>query len=382
MREHFLLNPKITYLNHGSFGACPKKVFESYQDWQRRLELDPVQFITNTGQVALYESKKALAQFIHADPLDLILTTNPSQALNTVIRSLNLKEGDEILTTNQEYGAMNRTWNYYCKKTGAKYVNQHIPLPIHSKDDFLNAFFKGVTSKTKIIFLSEITSPTALVFPAKEVCKKARELGIMTIIDGAHVPGHIPLDLSIMQPDVYTGACHKWLLAPKGNSFLYVDEKLQDSIDPLIISWGYESDNPSNSRYQDYHQMQGTNDFSAFLCIPDCLAFFKAHDWTEKTAIARRMLIDFYPTLSKELESTMLTTDESFLGQMISVPIKTNDPIKLKQVLYEKYKIEIPIMEYGNDVFLRVSFQPYNVEQELNILIDAIRDIQLNSSLL
>lgn len=383
MKSQFLLNPKITYLNHGSFGACPKPIFESYQNWQQQLEIDPVHFIINKGQEAMNKSKKVLADFIKCDPIDLVFTPNPSYALNTVIRSLNLNPGDEILTTDQEYGAMDRTWNYYAKKTGAVYKKQKINLPVDSKDRFLDAFFQGLTKNTKIVFISHITSSTGLIFPIEEICKKANELGILSIIDGAHVPGHIPLNIEALNPTIYTGACHKWMLAPKGTSFLFVKKDFQKSIDPLVISWGYNSDNPTASQFQDYHQMQGTTDFSSYLTIPDCIEFFNRNNWKEETKQSRDMLIKLAPIVAKELESNLLTTNfDDFLGQMCSIPIKTTQPIKLKEYLYHKENIEIPIMEHSDKVYLRLSFQPYNTANDIEKLVDAIRKIKTSTTLL
>jgi len=384
MKEHFLLNPDITYLNHGSFGACPKEVFEAYQNYQRMLESDPVQFVTKTGVALQDKSKEALAKFINAPKEDLIYVTNPSTAMNIVIKSLDLKKDDEVLSTNQEYGAVDRAWNYYCGKAGAKYVRQTITLPLKSKEQFIEEFWAGLTSKTKIICLSQITSSTALIYPVKEICERAKELGLMTIIDGAHVPAHIPLDLSDIKADVYTGALHKWVLAPKGSSFLYASKEVQDSFDPLIISWGYEAQFPSGSQFQDYHQYQGTRDFSAFLTTPDCLSFMEKHDWLNKTATSKKELLHFYPIISAELNSAPICTVSSeFLGQICSIPVNTEDPALLKETLFNEYKIEIPVFNYdGTNTFMRVSFQPYNSEKEIETLLDAIKSIKSKSALI
>jgi isopenicillin-N epimerase len=279
LRSQFLLNPDITYLNFGSFGACPAPIFEDYQRWQRELEWEPVQFITANGLQYLQQSRETLAAYIHCGADDIVYTTNPSYAVNIIAKSFPLVPGDEILSTDLEYGACDRTWNYYCKKAGAKYIRQPITLPVVSKEKLIEDFFKGLTSRTKAIFISQITSATALVLPVKEICAIARQKGLITIVDGAHVPGHLSVDLSTLQADIYTGACHKWMLTPKGCSFLYVKSELQDLFDPLLISWGYESDSPSHSRFLDYHQLQGTRDFSAFLTVPRAIQFLQEHDW-------------------------------------------------------------------------------------------------------
>jgi isopenicillin-N epimerase len=383
MKEKFLLNPEVHYLNHGSFGACPKSVFEDYQNWQLKLETDPLQFIVKTGQAALDRSRQAMADYIHCDEQDIVFMPNPTTALNTVIRSLDLQEGDEILTTNQEYGALDRTWDYYCTKSGAKYVRGNISLPLVSKEKFLEEFWKGLTPKTKIIYLSHITSSTALIFPAQEICDRAKELGLMCIVDGAHVPGHIPLDIKKLDPDVYTGANHKWLLAPKGNTFLYVRKELQDRIDPLIISWGYEARYPSESKFQDYHQYNGTKDFSSYLIIPACLDFFETNHWEQEKVKCREQLKHYYPIVAQELDSAPICPlSDEFLGQICSIPIQTKDPVALKEHLFDAYQIEIPVTRMDDDCFLRISFQAYNSEKEIEILINAIREIKKQTDLL
>lgn len=383
LKSQFLLDPEITYLNHGSFGACPQPIFEDYQNWQRILEKEPVQFITKLGPQYLEKSKKALADYINCDPDDLIYVTNPSTAFNIIIRSLKLNEGDEILTTNQEYGAMDKTWKYYCEKRGAKYINQKISLPLQSKESFLEEFWKGLTSKTKVVFMSQITSPTGLIFPVQEVCERAKELGLLTIIDGAHVPAHIPLDLSKLKADIYTGACHKWMLTPKGNSFLFVKKEYQNDFDPLIISWGYEPEIPGKSNYLDYHEYQGTRDFSAFLTTPRAIQFLNDNDWINISTRCKKMIRENYGEACRLLNTEPLSpiTDE-FLGQLCSTRIKTSDPIKIKELLYSKYKIEIPIAKMGEELFLRISIQAYNSQDDIDSLFRAIREIQKNTSLL
>ena len=225
MRSQFLLDSSITFLNHGSFGACPKPIFEEYQRLQLELETEPVNFIQKKLPAYLKEAKKPLAKFIGCHEADLFFTPNPTFAVNTIMRSLKLQAGDEILTTNHEYGAMDRTWHFYCKKSGAKYIRQEISLPIVSQEQILEEFWEGYNSNTKVIFLNQISSSTALIFPVKEICDKAQQLGLITIVDGAHVPGHIDLNISELNPDFYTGTLHKWMLAPKGSSFLYVKKE-------------------------------------------------------------------------------------------------------------------------------------------------------------
>ena len=383
MKSQFLLNPEITFLNHGSFGACPIPILENYQYWQRELEKEPVQFILKKAPIYLQTAKEAVAQFVGCDADDFFFTANPTIAINTIMRSMKLNPGDEILTTNHEYGAMDRTWNFYCEKSGAKYVRQNISLPIQSKESLLEEFWKGSTPKTKIVFLNQISSATALIFPVKEIIQKAKSLGLITIIDGAHVPGHIDLNLRELDPDFYTGTLHKWMLAPKGCSFLYVKRERQSEIDPLIVGWGYQSENPSNSQFLDYHQHQGTRDISAFLTAPAAIQFLNDHKWKEKSVIAKQLILDNYHRFCTLLGTQPICPISSeFLGQMCSIPINTSDPVALKETLYCDYKIEIPIMKIDHGTFIRISLNAYNNSKDLDTLFDALSSIKKHSDLL
>ncbi len=383
MKSQFLLDPEITYLNHGSFGACPKPIFENYQHWQLELEKEPVQFLTKKLSGHLKESKNALAACIGCAPEDFFFVPNPTMGINTIMRSLELQPGDEILTTNHEYGAMDRTWNFYCKKSGAKYIRQHISLPIVSKEQILDEFWKGHTPKTKVIFLNQISSATALIFPVKEICEKARSLGLITIIDGAYVPGHIDLDITALDPDFYTGTLHKWMLAPKGASFLYVKKSWQPSIDPLVVSWGYQSEMPGQSQFLDYHEHQGTRDISAFLTAGAAIAFLNANNWKSKSDVCKKMILDHYESFCELVGSKPICpVTPEFLGQMCSIPIQTNNTVALKELLYQKYGIEIPVMKIDHGVFLRISLNAYNSQDDLDVLHNAIVAIQSTTDLL
>lgn len=374
-KDDFLLNPAIRHLNHGSFGACPKEIFNDYQKWQLRLEQDPVQFFVHDGNKQLEISKSALAKYINCDPDDIVMTMNPSYAINIIAKSFSLEAGDEILATDHEYGAMDRTWNYYCRKVGAHYIQQEIPLGLQSKEEFLDAFWSGYSHRTKAIFISQITSMTATIFPVEEICARAKELGLITIVDGAHVPGHIPLDLSTLKADIYTGACHKWMLAPKGCSFLYVTKEFQNDFDPLLISWGYEADVPGKSKFLDYHQLQGTRDYSAFLTLPTVIDFLTKNDWWEVSARCKQMILENYEDLCEIAGTKPITAVNSeFLGQICSVPIPISDPLELKTLLYEQYKIEIPVFQWKHQIFMRLSAQAYVEQEDVDYLKGALKE--------
>lgn len=375
----FLLRPDITFLNFGSFGACPAEIFQAYQDWQRTLEAEPVQHIAYRGASLLRESREALAKFVGADCDDIVFTHNPTHALNIVIKNLSLSPGDEILTTDWEYGALDRTWNYYSAQRGWVYRRQPIPLPILDAEDFERNFWQGLNERTRVVFLSHITSSTALILPVERICKRAKELGLITIIDGAHAPGHVPLNISKLDPDYYAGACHKWMMAPKGSSFLYARRALQETLDPLIVSWGYQSANPSGSTFIDYHEFVGTDDFSAYLTVPNCIDFMSRHQWDLVRSRCREFTRSSIMPLAALLETEPLAPiDEAFIGQMCSLSIQCQDPIALKRKLYDDHQIEIPIMSHGKHVFIRFSIQAFNTAEDMEKLHLAL--MQLRSS--
>lgn len=374
-KNYFLLDESITYFNFGAFGAAAKPVFEEYQRWQLELEKEPTQFFTANHNKYLEQSRKALAEFINCDADDVVYVMNPSYAVNIIAKSFNLQKGDEVLATNLEYGACDKTWEYYCEKEGAVYRKQPITLPLTTKEKFIEELFQGFNGKTKLIFISHITSATALIFPVKDVIKKAKELGVPVFIDGAHVPGHISLDLKDLQPDFYTGACHKWMMTPKGSTFLYIKRELQNQFDPLIVSWGYKSAMPSHSLFLDYHQLQGTRDISAFLTIPAAIEFMKVHNWTEVAKQCRKLVQDNAQRFCDLLNTQPLApVNDEFIGQMLSIPIQTNNAVKLYRFLFDEHKIEIPVMNINNKFYLRYSINAFNSQEDLDKLFGALRE--------
>lgn len=376
LKSKFLLRPDITFLNFGSFGACPKDIFEDYQRWQLELEREPVQFFAVKGVEYIRQAREALAAYVHCDANDLVFTPNPTYAINILAKNLKFLPGDEILSTDLEYGALDRTWNYYCKKTGTKYIRQSIKLPVTSTENLVDQFWKGYTHRTKAIFISHITSSTGLIFPVKELCQEAKKRGLITIVDGAHVPGHVPLDINSIDADFYTGACHKWMMTPRGCSFLYARKELQNQLDPLVVSWGYESMNPSPSRFLDYHQFNGTRDFSAYLTVPVAIQFMQENNWEKVSEKCRKLTKENCKRFADLLMTKPLApvTDE-FYGQLCSTPFHTNNSEKLKALLYEKYKIEIPIMYHEKCHFIRYSIQAFNSQEDLDKLHEALKDI-------
>jgi len=373
-KGEFLLEDGIIFLNHGSFGACPKPVFETYQEWQRELEKQPVRFLGRQAVDLLAESRHALAAYLNIPAENIVYTPNPTTAINMVVRSLGLKPGDEILTSEHEYGAMDRTWRFICKQTGANYIQRSIPLPLASRSDFIEQFLAGVTPATRIIFLSQVTSQTALTFPVAEICARARELGILSIIDGAHVPGHIPLDIAALNPDIYTGACHKWLCAPKGSAFLYAHPDIQPRLDPLIVSWGYEAEEPGSSRFIDYHEWQGTRDLAAFLAVPSAIQYQQDNHWPRIRQECHNLALQAHARINELTgQQPLCPPSGEWFRQMVAFRLPAGiDNVALKTYLYNIHHIEVPTYAWHGQPFFRVSFQAYNQASDLQSLLSAL----------
>ncbi len=374
-KDLFLLYPDIAFLNHGSFGATPKVVFDKYQWWQRELEYQPVEFLSTHRRYngLMHEARAALAAYVHCGADDLVYVPNATTGMNIVARSLHLQPGDEILGTDHEYGALDRTWHYLCKQTDAVYKLQPIPLPVTTHADFIERFWAGVTLRTKVIFLSHITSPTALTFPIKELCARARAAGILSVIDGAHAVGQIPLEMGDLGADFYASNCHKWLCAPKGSAFLYVRPDRQHLVEPLVVSWGYESMTPGPSRFIDEQEFTGTRDPSAYLAVPEAIRFVQSHDWAAVRAHCHG-LVQQARTRIGELTGLPPIAPESteWFSQMCTLPLPPCDPAALKSRLYDEFGVEIPIVTWQGKPFVRVSIQAYNSSDDIDRLLHGL----------
>ncbi|GHO81742.1 aminotransferase class V [Ktedonobacter sp. SOSP1-85] len=372
--EHFQVRPDITFLNHGSFGACPRPVFATYQQWQSALEADPVEFLGRRIDDLLREARLPLATYLGTQADHLVFVPNTTAGVNIVARSLQLGPGDEVLATDHEYGASDRTWRFLCTQRGMSYINQPIPLPLESEEEMVEQFWQGVTPRTKVIFISHITSPTALIFPVAKICQRAREAGILTVIDGAHAPGQISLNLEEIGADFYIGNCHKWLCAPKGSAFLYASPEHQSLLQPLIVSWGYESLKPGISSFQDYFGWVGTDDPAAFLSVPAAIAFQQEHNWDAVRAACHELAASARQEIASLL-GTQLICSENWLGQMCTIQVPDGDPLALQRTLRETWHIEMPVVVWNNHRYIRLSIQGYNSPADVERLLTALHAI-------
>ena len=376
-RAAFQLDPDLVFLNHGSFGAVPLAVQRAYEGLQREMERNPVEWLQRRAPSLSAAARARLAGFVGAGADDVVFFPNPTTAVNMVARNLRLAPGDEVVTTDHEYGAMHRTWRKRCAQDDASYVRVHIPTPVTTADDFVERVWAAVTPRTKVLFLDHLTSATALVFPVAELCRRARGAGIVSIVDGAHVPGHIPLDLSELGCDIYTGALHKWAYAPKGCSFLYARAEVQAWLDPLVVSWGWESDDPGTSQFIDYHEWQGTRDLSPFLAVSAALDFVESHDWPAVRAEGHRLTLATRRRVDALTGLGSISPDSTdWIGQMASIRLPDQlDVLWLKQRLFDEYRIEVPLPVWNGQNFVRVSFAAHNTQADSDALLAALGDL-------
>jgi isopenicillin-N epimerase len=366
VRDLFLLDPDVVFLNHGSFGACPRPVFEEYQRIQLDVERTPIELLSlkRRHPELIAAVRERLAAYVGAAPADLILVPNATTAVNMVARSLDLQPGDEIVSTTHEYGGNEPLWRYVCERHGARYVEVDT-VPARAVDDLLGA----VTPRTRALFVSHISSPTALRFPVEALCRRARDAGVLTIVDGAHAPGQIALDLDTLGADVYTGNCHKWLCAPKGAAFLYARADAQQVLEPLAFSWDW-----TQAEWADRHRWVGTKDVSPHLAVPAAIDFQAAHGWD-----AVRVRCHALATLAAQelsglgLES--LPEDDAEFVQMIAFRMPPCDPEHVTLRLAHEHRIEVLAQAWRGQPTLRVSFQGYNDERDLDALLTALPQV-------
>lgn len=373
-RDDFLLEPGLVFLNHGSFGATPRAVLDAQFELVRRMERNPVEWLGRSADALMAAARADAAGFLGAQPDDLVFFPNPTTAMNMVARSLGLGPGDEVLTTDHEYGAMDRTWRKLCGEVGASVVRAAVPLPVVSQEEVVEQVWRSVTPRTRVLFVSHLTSATALVLPVAELCRRARESGILAIVDGAHAPGHIDLHLDSLGCDVYTGALHKWLCAPKGCSFLWVRREVQERMQPLVISWGWESAAPSGSSLIDHHEWQGTRDLSPFLAVSAALEFRRSYDWSAVADRCHRLVLSARRRIDERTGLAAISPDSvDWIGQMAAVRLPQHtDVVALQRRVRERHGVEVPMHRWNDQPLVRVSCGAHTVEADIDALLVAL----------
>lgn len=376
LRREFLLEPSITYLNHGSFGATPRAVFAVYQAWQRELERQPVEFLDRRFAERMAVSRAILGEYLGTQRDNLVYVTNATVAVNIVARSLDLGPGDEVLATDHEYGACDRAWRYLSHKRGFTYVNHPLSMPVLSAEAFVAQMWQAVNASTRVIYLSHITSPTALVLPVAAVCHRARDQGILTLVDGAHAPGQLSLDLDAIGADFYAGNLHKWLCAPKGAGFLYARPEAQELLEPLVVSWGYQPEKPGPSRFIDHHEWWGTRDLAAFLSVPAAIQFQETNNWEDVREACHALAVAAEERICQCTGLPSLYSHDHWYLQMVSIALPESIEINvLKARLYDDHRIEVPLFAWKGQKLIRVSFQGYNSRRDLNRLVAGLQSL-------
>lgn len=381
MRASFLLDPGIRFLNHGSFGACPREVLEAWHAWQLRMERNPVAFLARESAGLLAAVRARLGAFLGARPEDLILVPNATTAVNTVARSLELREGDEVLAPDMEYGACEAAWEWVCARTGARYRRVGIPLPFEA-EAFADTVWAAVTPRTRVLFLSHLCSATALVLPLEALLARARSAGILTVVDGAHAPGQLDLDLDRLGADFYTGNGHKWLCGPKGTAFLHARSEHHARLHAPVVSWGYRSEDgeaghegyAGNSLLEHRLQWQGTRDVAAFLALGDALEFLERVDWRARRAEGHALAVEAAARMAALTGLPPLAKVGDFV-QMVALPLPDVDGPAFQAALRERFRIEVPVTRHAGRCFLRPSFQMYNTAADLEALLEAVGEL-------
>jgi isopenicillin-N epimerase len=372
------------YLNHGSFGRAPRVVLEAQARWTAKLQQNPVDFFTRRLDGLMDEAAEKMAKFVGSKPGDLSFVPNATVAMNIVAANVQLESGDEVVLNDHEYGAVARIWRGRCQQTGATLVTARIPQPIASKDQIVDAIFAAVTAKTRLIVVSHVTSPTAIVFPVEEICTRARAAGIRICVDGPHALAMRPLNLEMLGCDYYCVSCHKWLAAPIGSGWLYVRGGLKNHLHPTTVSWGRSLSGRPFSWKDEFH-WPGTFDPAAHLSTSTAIEFLTGVGLDHFRSSTHALAAEARNRLISEVDAEPLTPDDiEWYGSMVTmrlpwlavrdagVPI--NHPFQA--ALWEKFKIEAPVMQLNGQSHIRVSCHLYTKPEHLDALISAIRQLR------
>lgn len=384
MRAAFLLDEQVTFLNHGSYGACLKSVLEEQRRLREQLEREPVRFFTREYEPLLDGAKAALAHFVGARPADLAFVTNATTAVNAVLRSVPISPGDELLITSHGYNACNNVARFVAERTGARVVVAPVPFPLSGPDEVVAAIDAAVTPRTRFAIVDHVTSPTAVVFPIAAIVSRLEARGVAVLVDGAHAPGQEPLELESLGASFFTGNLHKWTCAPKGAAFLHVRRDWQASVRPTTISHGANASRADRSRFQLEFDWQGTHDPTPFLTVPFALkavAGLCPGGWDEVRARGR--------SLVRQMRAMLLDTvgapapvPESMLGMMATVPLPAHDGAgwqgglsaldPLQDALWERHGIEVPVFAFAGRRCLRVSAHLHTTIEDAERLARAL----------
>ncbi len=390
LRAHWGLDPDVRFLNHGSFGACPRAVLEAQTRLREELEREPVLFMGREVGGRLARVIEVLAPFVGADARDLVLVPNATTGVNAVLRSLAIEAGDEILITDHGYNACNNAARFVAERAGARVVVAQMPFPLSSSEEAVEGVLAAVSERTRIAIIDHVTSPTGLVLPVETLVARLRERGVEAIVDGAHGPGMLELNLETLGAAYYTGNCHKWLCTPKGAALLHVRRGLQESVRPLVISHGANAPLEDQSRFQVEFGWCGTDDPTAMLVIPEAIAFLESlfpGGWPELRAHNNALARQARDLLCAALEIEPPAPDD-MLACLASVPFPPGEPgltygpldsDPFQRLLFEEHKIEVPVMSWPAPParVLRISAQAYNDLEEYRALAEVLSTVPI-----
>jgi isopenicillin-N epimerase len=382
-KRFWLLDRDVVFLNHGSFGACPRYILDVQAKVRSQLENEPLRFFNREWEPLIDASREKLAAFVGADVEDLVFVPNATTGVNAVLRSLSFQPVDELLTTNHEYNACRNALDFIASRTGAKVVVADIPFPVESPQQVIAAIISKVSSKTKLVLLDHITSQTGLIFPIREIIQQLQAQGIDTLIDGAHAPGMLPLNLREIDATYYTGNCHKWLCAPKGAAFLYVQRQKQQEIRPLTISHGANSPLTHKSRFQLEFDWTGTNDPTGYICVGEVINFMGLllpGGWDELMQRNHDLVLEGRQLICDALKVKAPCPDE-MIGAMAVIPmpevLESYTHAFLHDKLFDQHRIQVQVVPWTGmyRLLLRISAQFYNSLEDYEYLAKVLKEL-------
>ena len=384
LSKHWVLDSGTVFLNHGSLGSCPKAILDKQSQLRQQLERDPVKFMETEGRELWSQALNILSDFINADPEGMAFVTNATSGVNTVLKSLDLKPGDEIIVPDHSYQACWNAIDFVTEKAGAKTVAVPLPFPVENEQQIIDAILSHITPKSRLALIDTVTSPTGLLMPFEALTKALQSQGIDVLLDAAHGPGIVPLNIKELDPAYVTGNAHKWLCTPKGSAFLYVREDRRDKIRPLCISHGASVPGTINEKFRFEFDWPGTQDVTAWLCIPKAIEHVGSMldgEWpaimehNSQLAIAgRELLLEVLGTSCPSPDSMIVGLAAVLLPGRGTLTASALEPDPLHTRLYEKYKIQVPVFGWPHHDrrYLRIASYLYNSIEEYEYLAEAL----------
>lgn len=376
MLSHWQLDPAIAFLNHGCFGAAPEEVLAAQAAWQRRLETRPIELLDRRRDALLAAAKEAVGRFVGAAPEDFGFVTNATGGVNAVLRSLRFGPGDDLVTTTHVYNAVRKTMQHVARESGARYVEAELRVPVSGPGEVVEQVTAALTERTRLLVIDHVTSPTAIVLPLKQIVAGCADRGIDVLVDGAHAPGMLELDVAALGAAYYTGNLHKWVCAPKGAAFLWARPDRRQGIHPNTISHFLDEGLAAEFAWQ------GTRDITPWLCAADAIAFMDRFGWARVRRHNHQLAVWVQALLARRLGAAPTTPlDGSMLGSMATVELpvsarqRFDAPESLQAALYDEHRIEVPIIDWDGRWWIRASCQIYNEPSQYERLAETMTSL-------